>query len=130
MANAKKLTEPQIAALRDAAKGDCGFTPRYTAGYGRSTIEALRRRGLLGNYRAAGGYAITPAGRHALFEATGEHGGSASTVMEQFDDADAQAALAEEKIVRAARAEVDAGTANNMTGVALRKFLKPPGGEP
>lgn len=45
MANAKKLTEPQIAALR--------------------------------------------AGR--IFEATGEHG---PTVMEQFDDADAQADLA------------------------------------
>lgn len=68
MANALKLTPAQVKALDDAARGKCGFLPRHTAGYGRSTIEALRRRGLLGNY-TAGTYAITDAGRAALARA-------------------------------------------------------------
>jgi len=68
MANAKKLTAPQIAALRAAAKRELYYHRRD---HPMTTIEALRRRGLVGNY-VGGSYEITPAGRAALFEATKE----------------------------------------------------------
>jgi len=80
MANAKKLTEPQIAALRAIARGDS--FPVRTVGQ-RSTRDALIRRGLVvygvdPEQKAGSGgpvyrYQIAPAGRHALFEATGEN---------------------------------------------------------
>ena len=74
MANAKKLTESQIAALRAAARGQCHCRPYREQAFTQATIAALRKRGLLGSLQGRGGrYPLTPAGRHALFEATGEN---------------------------------------------------------
>jgi hypothetical protein len=70
MANAKKLTEPQITALRAAAREMAARSQRA------DTLQALLLRGLL--QIRDGGFGmvlrITPAGRQALFEATGENG--------------------------------------------------------
>lgn len=78
MANAKKLTEPQIIALRALAGGPTYTVRLYT------TIDALWQRGLIefveirgigpnGGETTDHRWTITPAGRHALFEATGEN---------------------------------------------------------
>jgi hypothetical protein len=69
MANAKRLTKAQITALRAAAKGGLYYRRNWIVR--QPTIEALRRRGLIGNY-VHGSYEITPAGRAALFGATGD----------------------------------------------------------
>lgn len=95
MANAKKLTEPQIAALRAAAKGTrvadaiaevrakklAGRRERRLSGFRlavSNTVESLKTRGLIVLPLAPPlKWQITPAGRAALFEATGEHFGPA-----------------------------------------------------
>ena len=65
------MTESQIAALRAAATEE-GTKLRD---HRQITVNALRRRGLVTISAPHGAWVmkITPAGRHALFEATGEN---------------------------------------------------------
>lgn len=92
MANVKKLTRSMIAALQ-AAKNETCYWRGDGRTYRRSTIESIVRRGLI-EYHTKGNYRLTPAGRQALFEATGEND---PTVMEQFDDADSCSSKDSEK---------------------------------
>jgi hypothetical protein len=73
MANAKKLTEPQIAALRAVEKGESPWARLrmdFRVGSPQRTIDSLVRRGLLVPFGSL--QSLTAAGCEALREATGE----------------------------------------------------------